>query len=51
MLEREGNAHNWWRGLPRFTAPAFSTEAILLIAPVALVLVGATTTRRAHAAA
>ena len=28
-----------WIGLPRFTAPAFSTEAILLIAPVALVLV------------
>ena len=28
-----------WIGLPRFTAPAFSSEAILLIAPVALVLV------------
>lgn len=28
-----------WIGLPQFTAPAFSGEAILLIAPVALVLV------------
>ena len=28
-----------WVGLPKFTAPAFEARAILLIAPVALVLV------------
>ncbi len=30
VLEREGNAHNWWRGLPRFTAAIDEAHGILL---------------------
>jgi branched-chain amino acid transport system ATP-binding protein len=29
VLEREGNAHNWWRSLPRFSAPIDEAQAIL----------------------
>src|SRR5688572_1975598 len=29
VLEREGNAHNWWRGLPRFSAPIDEAHGIL----------------------
>jgi len=29
VLEREGHAHNWWRGLPRFGASADEAAAIL----------------------
>jgi branched-chain amino acid transport system ATP-binding protein len=29
VLEREGHAHNWWRGLPRFTAALEEAYAIL----------------------
>jgi ABC-type branched-subunit amino acid transport system ATPase component len=29
VLEREGNAHNWWRGLTRFGAAADEAHAIL----------------------
>ena len=29
VLEREGAAHNWWRGLPRFTASIGEAHAIL----------------------
>ena len=29
VLEREGNAHNWWRGLPRFGAAIDEAHAIL----------------------
>jgi len=29
VLEREGNAHNWWRGLTRFSAAADEAHAIL----------------------
>jgi branched-chain amino acid transport system ATP-binding protein len=29
VLEREGQAHNWWRGLPRFGAAIDEAEAIL----------------------
>jgi branched-chain amino acid transport system ATP-binding protein len=29
VLEREGNAHNWWRGLPRFGAAIEEAHAIL----------------------
>ena len=29
VLEREGQAHNWWRGLPRFSAPLDEAHAIL----------------------
>jgi branched-chain amino acid transport system ATP-binding protein len=29
VLEREGHAHNWWRGLPRFSAAADEAGAIL----------------------
>jgi len=29
VLEREGHAHNWWRGLPRFTHAADEAGAIL----------------------
>jgi ABC-type branched-subunit amino acid transport system ATPase component len=28
-LEREGHAHNWWRGLPRFGAAIDEAQAIL----------------------
>jgi branched-chain amino acid transport system ATP-binding protein len=30
VLEREGNAHNWWRGLPRFSAAIDEAHGILL---------------------
>jgi ABC-type branched-subunit amino acid transport system ATPase component len=30
VLEREGNAHNWWRGLPRFTAAIDEANEVLL---------------------
>jgi branched-chain amino acid transport system ATP-binding protein len=30
VLEREGNAHNWWRGLPRFSAAIEEAHGILL---------------------
>ena len=29
VLEREGNAHNWWRGLPRFRGAIEEAQAIL----------------------
>ena len=29
MLERDGHAHNWWRGLPRFGAQLDEAQAIL----------------------
>ena len=29
VLEREGHAHNWWRGLPRFRAAIDEAEGIL----------------------
>ena len=29
VLEREGTAHNWWRGLPRFAAVIDEAQAIL----------------------
>jgi branched-chain amino acid transport system ATP-binding protein len=29
VLEREGHAHNWWRDLPRFTAPLDEAYSIL----------------------
>jgi ABC-type branched-subunit amino acid transport system ATPase component len=29
VLEREGSAHNWWRGLPRFGAAIDEAQAIL----------------------
>jgi branched-chain amino acid transport system ATP-binding protein len=29
VLEREGHAHNWWRGLPRYTAAIDEAYAIL----------------------
>jgi branched-chain amino acid transport system ATP-binding protein len=29
VLEREGHAHNWWRGLPRFGAQLEEAHAIL----------------------
>jgi branched-chain amino acid transport system ATP-binding protein len=29
VLEREGQAHNWWRGLPRFGAAIDEAQAIL----------------------
>jgi branched-chain amino acid transport system ATP-binding protein len=29
VLEREGNAHNWWRGLPRFGAAIEEAQGIL----------------------
>jgi len=29
VLEREGHAHNWWRGLPRFGAPIDEAQGIL----------------------
>jgi branched-chain amino acid transport system ATP-binding protein len=29
VLEREGNAHNWWRGLPRFGAAIDEAQGIL----------------------
>jgi branched-chain amino acid transport system ATP-binding protein len=29
VLEREGHAHNWWRGLPRFSAAIEEAHAIL----------------------
>ena len=29
VLEREGNAHNWWRSLPRFGAPIDEAHGIL----------------------
>jgi branched-chain amino acid transport system ATP-binding protein len=29
VLEREGNAHNWWRGLPRFGAGIEEAQGIL----------------------
>jgi branched-chain amino acid transport system ATP-binding protein len=29
VLEREGHAHNWWRGLPRFGAAIDEAQAIL----------------------
>jgi branched-chain amino acid transport system ATP-binding protein len=29
VLEREGNAHNWWRSLPRFSAPIDEANGIL----------------------
>ena len=29
VLERDGHAHNWWRGLPRFGAPIDEAQAIL----------------------
>ena len=29
VLEREGNAHNWWRGLPRFGAAIGEAQGIL----------------------
>ena len=29
VLEREGHAHNWWRSLPRFSAPIDEAHAIL----------------------
>jgi len=29
VLEREGHAHNWWRGLPRFAGPIDEAHAIL----------------------
>ncbi len=29
VLERDGHAHNWWRGLPRFGAAADEARAIL----------------------
>jgi branched-chain amino acid transport system ATP-binding protein len=29
VLEREGHAHNWWRNLPRFTAPVDEAYSIL----------------------
>jgi branched-chain amino acid transport system ATP-binding protein len=29
VLEREGHAHNWWRGLPRFTGAADEAFSIL----------------------
>jgi branched-chain amino acid transport system ATP-binding protein len=29
VLERDGRAHNWWRGLPRFTAAIDEAQAIL----------------------
>jgi branched-chain amino acid transport system ATP-binding protein len=29
VLEREGHAHNWWRGLPRFDAAIDEAQAIL----------------------
>jgi ABC-type branched-subunit amino acid transport system ATPase component len=29
VLEREGHAHNWWRGLPRFTAQLDEAHSIL----------------------
>ena len=30
VLEREGNAHSWWRGLPRFTAAIDEAYGILV---------------------
>ena len=30
VLEREGSAHNWWRGLPRFSAAIDEAHGILL---------------------
>ena len=29
VLEREGHAHNWWRGLPRFTTAIDEAQSIL----------------------
>jgi branched-chain amino acid transport system ATP-binding protein len=29
VLEREGHAHNWWRGLPRFGAAIDESQAII----------------------
>jgi ABC-type branched-subunit amino acid transport system ATPase component len=29
VLEREGHAHNWWRNLPRFSAPLDEAHSIL----------------------
>jgi ABC-type branched-subunit amino acid transport system ATPase component len=29
VLEREGHAHNWWRGLPAFVSPIDEAQAIL----------------------
>jgi branched-chain amino acid transport system ATP-binding protein len=29
VLEREGHAHNWWRNLPRFSAPVEEAHSIL----------------------
>ena len=29
VLEREGHAHNWWRGLPRFGAAIDEAQGIL----------------------
>ncbi len=29
VLERDGKAHNWWRGLPTFTAPLDEAHSIL----------------------
>jgi ABC-type branched-subunit amino acid transport system ATPase component len=29
VLEREGHAHNWWRGLPRFSAAIDEAQGIL----------------------
>jgi ABC-type branched-subunit amino acid transport system ATPase component len=29
VLERDGHAHNWWRGLPRFTAASDEAHAVL----------------------
>lgn len=38
-IDLSGIASAAWFGLPRFAAPVFETQAILLIAPVALILV------------
>ena len=38
-LDLSGSANAAWLGLPSFTAPVFDTNAMLLIAPVAIILV------------
>jgi len=38
-LDLSGIANAAWFGLPRFTTPVFSAQAMLLIAPVAIILV------------